>query len=249
MFTNDLADIMYVVMISVGVFMALIIFCFYFKKLAKPTNFIFDLVLVGIVAILVGIVSSNLFQNLWDFIKNPKDYQYTGKMTFYGGLIGGVITFIIGYFFSFKKLYGPAMQEILIIAPGAITLAHGLGRIGCFFAGCCYGIDTEEWYGVYFPCLERKVIPTQLFEAIFLLILSAILLYLAFKKKFKYCMIVYLSSYSVFRFLIEYIRNDERGFKLFNIFSPSQSICLLIFIIIIPLFIIFKKVIYKENEK
>ena len=134
------------------------------------------------------------------------------------------------------------INDILIIAPACITLAHGLGRIGCFFAGCCYGVETDSIFGVKFPHLDHNVYPTQLYEAMFLIILTAILSLLAFKYKNKYTMPIYLASYGVFRFLIEFLRGDDRGAFLFGIISPSQVFSIICLVISVGLTIYLHKV-------
>ena len=171
-------------------------------------------------------------------------------MTFFGGLVGGVIIFLIGYKVVIKKRYPESkfINDILIIAPACITLAHGLGRIGCFFAGCCYGIETDSIWGVKFPHLDHNVYPTQLYEAIFLILLSGILSLLAFKYKNKYTMPIYLASYGIFRFLIEFIRGDDRGAFLFDLISPSQVFSIICVLISVGLSIYLFKINIKETE-
>ena len=144
------------------------------------------------------------------------------------------------------------MQDLLKIAPCAIALGHGIGRIGCFLSGCCYGIETDAWYGIQFPGMSHKVIPTQLFEMIFLLILALILGIMAFKQIGHFQMIIYMISYGIFRFVIEFFRGDERG-QLDVGLSPSQYICILMVVGAIGLiflyhFVIFKKVEAKTDE-
>ena len=102
-----------------------------------------------------------------------------------------------------------------------MLIGHSLGRVGCFFAGCCYGKETDSCLGVKFPNLPHPVYPTQLYEAAFLLILFAVCSYLLLRRKFRHNMTVYLIGYGIFRFLIEFIRGDDRG-KLFGLLSPSQ---------------------------
>ena len=93
-----------------------------------------------------------------------------------------------------------------------------------------YGKETDSWIGL--ACSQDKpgvnVIPTQLIEAIFLFLLSAVLIYLAFKKRYKYTFVVYSVSYSIYRFVIEFFRDDPRGEFLKNL-SPSQIWCAIIF--------------------
>ena len=75
-----------------------------------------------------------------------------------------------------------------------------------------------------------KVVPTQLFEALFLFALCAIIFILVMKWDFKHGMSVYLIAYGIFRFAIEYARSDDRGALVWGI-SPSQfwSILMVVF--------------------
>jgi phosphatidylglycerol:prolipoprotein diacylglycerol transferase len=192
------------------------------------------------VAIMLGFISAMLFQLLFDSLKENSTNSVF-SMTFFGGLVGGVITFIIGYFFYIKKRYPECnfTSDVLIIAPACITVAHGFGRIGCFLAGCCYGKQTDSIWGVKFPHLNHNVFPTQLYEAIFLIILASILFLLAYKYKNKYTFVIYLTSYGIFRFLIEFIRGDDRG-AFFLSLSPSQVFSIISIIIGITIGIYFK---------
>ena len=73
--------------------------------------------------------------------------------------------------------------DILNIAACCVPLGHGIGRLGCFFAGCCHGKESDAWYAVrmYTENGYQSVIPVQLFEAIFLLFLAGILLFIFLK--------------------------------------------------------------------
>lgn len=88
-------------------------------------------------------------------------------------------------------------------------------------AGCCYGVETKAWFGIKFPGMINKVIPIQLFEAVFLFILFGVLFSMLYKKREKYTISTYLISYGIWRFFIEYLRGDDRGSFIGNL-SPSQ---------------------------
>lgn len=237
----------YVVMILVSVLAAFIIYLLYAKKNKDCSSIKIDFILCGIVAIIVGIIFAILFENLYELINSPKTYKWTWGMTFYGGLFGGVIAFILMYRFYFRKRHEPYMQKTLIIAPACVCIAHAFGRIGCFLVGCCYGKETSAWFGLKFVTTETKVIPTQLFEAIFLFLLGATLLFLAFKYNFKYSFAIYIGCYCVFRFIIEFFRGDPRGGFFLNL-SPSQWWCLVLAIVLPFLINISKKTIFKESK-
>ena len=230
----------YSLMIFIGVIVCFYLYLSYAKKYNLKRKFSYDILLLACISIMIGLGSAMLFQFIFDSLKGNSTNPLF-SMTFFGGLVGGVITFIIGYYLYIKKHYPNSnfLNDVVIVAPACITVAHGFGRIGCFLAGCCYGKQTDSIFGVKFPHLNYNVYPTQLFEAIFLLILASILFLLAYKYKNKYTFPIYLTSYGIFRFLIEYIRGDDRG-ALFLSLTPSQGFSIICILIAIALTIKFK---------
>ena len=212
---------MYGVMIAVGILCAFLTLFYLTKKKGvdvRVTDFIFY---NGIASIVVGFGFATLFQSTYNYIKNPSaGFELGSGMTFIGGLIGGVACFLAIYFI-FRKKYTARLYEVISLLPCGILIAHAFGRIGCFFAGCCYGKETDSFLGVQFPDLPHPVHPTQLYEAAFLFVLFAVSVYLILKKDFKHNLSLYLIAYGVFRFLIEYVRGDDRG-ELVGFVSPSQ---------------------------
>ena len=238
----------YILMIVIGVGTAIFWLVFYLKHRGYSKNTIIDVIACTLFTVAIGIVGAMLFQNIYDLIKDPANYKFSFSMTFYGGLISGTIAFILIFFFFVKKHNDISFGEILIVAPICIACAHGFGRIGCFLAGCCYGQVTDSCVGVDFPNIGKRI-PTQLFEASFLFMLTVVLYFLIFVVKFKYTMHVYLASYSIFRFIIEFFRGDEaRGGTVLGLY-PSQLICVFIWIIFIPTLILIKKKFFNEPVK
>lgn len=194
----------------------------------------------------VGYFSAVLFQALYNIKERGKFIidSSTGA-TFYGGLIGGAgcflaIYFGIGYFLfkdreKVKFDYIKSFFTVADIAAISISLAHALGRIGCLMAGCCHGAETDAWYGIYMPALGAKVVPLQLYEAIFLFALFAFFAYRLLKGKTGN-LPLYMALYGVWRFVIEFFRNDDRGSTLVDFLSPSQLIALLMIVGAVVLF-------------
>ena len=239
-----------VALILLGVIAAAVLFFIYLKKTGKKIAYL-DLSVVILATVFVGVVFAILFENAYEAIKHSINGEYaswTWGMTFYGGLFGGVVTFILMYRFYYLKNNEPIFKDILIIAPACISLGHAFGRIGCFLSGCCYGIETHTSLDVYFPIHKNSYLPTQLFEMGFLFLLAAVLTFLAFKKITRYTFIVYMLSYGIFRFVIEFFRGDERG-QLIGL-SPSQYWCILLVLGTIPLYFLLKNKVFKgvENE-
>ena len=241
-----------VVMILLGVVAATILLFVFLKKEGVNKKVFLDLSLVIIATMLVAIIFAILFENLYESIKhavNNEPQAWTWGMTFYGGLFGGVVTFILMYRFYYLRANPPIFDKIIIIAPASITLGHAFGRVGCFLSGCCYGIESHSSADIYFPIHNHSFLPTQLYEMGFLLVLAIVFIILAFLHKCRYQMVIYAASYGVFRFIIEFFRGDERG-QLAGL-SPSQYWCLILILGSIPLYFVLKKYLFerqKENE-
>lgn len=230
----------YVLMIIVGVIASFTLVALYFRYKKFTKRDILDLLICSSFAVAFGILFALVFQAIYDL-------KWEWKLTFYGGLFGGVLGFLLVYFFIVKKDSTMRIDEVVKIAPPAITLAHALGRIGCFLDGCCYGKTTGTALDMYFPILGKSVLPTQLYESIFLFILTGVLLFLVFKFDFKYTFVVYLGSYSIWRFIIEFFRDDPRG-GFITFVSPSQFWSILIWIGLVPLFFFLKKKVFAEKK-
>lgn len=219
----------YTICIFIGLILCFTFLNIYFAKIKLQASIKYTSEIIGLISIIFGFIFSILFQNLFFYIASPDDFKFSTAMTFYGGVIAGIITYILVYVLFYRKKYPTLLKEMSIIAPACITIAHGFGRLGCFFNGCCYGIPTSSPIGVTFPHLDHAVIPTNLIEAIFLIILSLILFFLAIKHKNKFCFSIYLITYGIFRFVIEFYRGDDRGAFIEGL-SPSQFWSILYFV-------------------
>ena len=241
---------LYGIMIAVGILCCFLLLFFYGKKRKIDSKFIDFVFYNAIASIAFGFFSAALFQATYNYIENPEaGFDLGGGITFIGGLIGGVATFLILYFIFRKKFKGKII-DILSFAPCCITIAHGFGRIGCFFAGCCHGPETDAWYGIYMyaTSLGKKatVVPTQLYEAIFLFALCAVCFLLVWKKKFKHNLSVYLIAYGIFRFCLEFVRADDRG-QFLGSLTPSQFWSIVMIIAGIALIFLLRPA-YKKRE-
>ena len=147
---------MYGIMIAVGV-LCCFVMLFVFTKLLRVDGKFVDFVYYnGIISIALGFGAATLFQSFYNYLDNPSAGFRIGGMTFIGGLIGGVATFLVGYWIFHKK-FTVTLFDFLSIVPPLILVAHAFGRMGCFFAGCCYGkVDYE--HGMVFPDLPEPVL-------------------------------------------------------------------------------------------
>jgi len=167
---------------------------------------------------------------------------WNGGLAYYGGLVVATIT---GIAFLRRERF-PVGKGIDIVG-AVLPLGIFFGRLGCFFGGCCFGLPTEPPLGLVFPAgsaasyeqfemglLHDKhlsslpVHPTQLYEAFGCLAIAAyLLLWLHPRKRFDgQVLLLFLVLYAVLRFLIEFVRADDRGALLG--LSTSQLIGVLI---------------------
>jgi phosphatidylglycerol:prolipoprotein diacylglycerol transferase len=188
-----------------------------------------------ILLIAAGIIGGKLFMVFEDpaaYLKHPGQLLSASGFVFYGSLLLCIPTMLL--FFRRNKLPILSMLDIMAIVT---CIVHGCGRLGCFMAGCCYGLPTDSFFGVTFTdpaCqarpLDTPIHPTQLYEAGFIFLLLIGLLILKRRKTFNgQVFLVYLIAYAFGRGIIELFRGDiERGFVIKNAISISQFISLLI---------------------
>jgi phosphatidylglycerol:prolipoprotein diacylglycerol transferase len=231
---------------SYGLCIALGIFLSYFfllKRLKKQfgadsdsvTNFVMLLTLAGI----IGGKLAFYFENPAFYFGHPANMfrRFGSGFVFYGSFILAVPVM----YFYFKKLRWP-MRQMLDNMAFVVLIVHGLGRIGCFLAGCCHGIRTESWIGVTYTnpkCaalpLNTPLHPTQLYEAGLLLIFFIVIYLIRNKKQYNgQLFIIYAFLYAVGRFLIEFFRGDhDRGYLFNDAISHSQFIALILVVVTI----------------
>jgi phosphatidylglycerol:prolipoprotein diacylglycerol transferase len=191
-----------------------------------------------ILLIIAGVVGGKLFM-LFEDLSTP--LLSAGGFVFYGSLLFCIPTMLI--FFRRNQLPVLAMLDIMAIVT---CIVHGFGRLGCFMAGCCYGLPTDSAFGVIFTdpvCqaqpLNTPIHPTQLYEATFIFLLLTGLLILKRRKSFDgQVFLFYLVIYACGRGVIELFRGDiERGFLIRDVLSNSQFISLLIILVAVLFYV------------
>jgi phosphatidylglycerol:prolipoprotein diacylglycerol transferase len=216
------------------------------KKEGIPPDKILDL---GFYILLAAIIGSRLFFiiiNAGHYVKNPLDIFkiWEGGLVFYGGVLLAVPVAI-----WYVKKNGLGIWKTADIFAPSIAIGHALGRLGCFFAGCCYGKVAESLpWGVIFTdpeCLAPPGVPlhpTQLYESAGEFINFFILIVLRRSKAFDgKLFMTYLLLYSVLRFVVEFFRGDvNRGF-ISPQFSVSQGISVLMFIVAVAGLIVLRR--------
>lgn len=227
---------MYGILLAIGLLSAVLLFKLICAKKKVDDNTYTFYSLVAIISIAMGLIGAFVFQAIYNAIYNAVNHltgsaKESGGLTFMGGLITGVVVYILGTLFFAKGKVKRDFFECASYAAPCIVAGHMFGRLGCFCAGCCYGKETNSFLGVQFPGDSYKCLPTQLFEALFLAVLLAVMLVLLFKfDRYKLLLPLYALSYAVWRFCIEYARGDYRGTFIPGI-SPSQAQSILLLLV------------------
>ncbi|HZT33707.1 MAG TPA: prolipoprotein diacylglyceryl transferase [Bryobacteraceae bacterium] len=156
---------------------------------------------------------------------------------FYGGLIAALLTAA----FYIRKAKLPPLRTADLFAPG-IALGHAIGRLGCFSAGCCWGVKTSLPWGVTFTNPEAnrlvgvplgvRLHPTQLYESLAELAIFGVL-YRRIRQPHAdgAVLSLYLMLYSTARFLVEFVRFHEQPNPFGGPFNTSQWISLALWMI------------------
>ncbi|MBR4719363.1 MAG: prolipoprotein diacylglyceryl transferase [Lachnospiraceae bacterium] len=214
----------YGLMIGIGFVLAVLIGGYRTKKLGLSED---DFTNISICVLLFGWMGGKIMfiiVNFRQFLISPMSTLGSEGFVVYGGIITGILSIFV--YCKIKKLSFLTYMDMM--AP-AVAINQGLGRVGCFMAGCCYGKPTDSWFGVVFPENSLapagiRLIPTQLISALFDILLAVFLILITRKVKYRGMVSgIYLLMYGVGRFIIEIFRDDkDRG--MVGILSTSQFI-------------------------
>jgi phosphatidylglycerol:prolipoprotein diacylglycerol transferase len=184
---------------------------------------------LGMYCALSGIVGAKLL--MFTHIASLADVFTMDTLRAGGDFFGGLILALIVAAIYMRRKHLPPLATADVFAPG-LALGHAIGRVGCFAAGCCYGVRTSLPWAVTFTSpdangapLNVPIHPTQLYESLAEALIFGIL-YWRIRKPHPPGAIIglYLMLYGLVRFLVEFVRFHEQG----NIgpFDASQWIAL-----------------------
>lgn len=214
-------------------------------KLAKQRGLDPQLVTdLGIYVALAGLGGAKLMMILYElpyYLKHPAEIFSLATLqaggVFYGGLIAALLV-AIWYVRSRKLQFLPVAD---CFAPG-IALGHAIGRLGCFAAGCCWGLACERPWAVTFSDpeahrlvgvpLHQALHPTQLYEAIGEFLIFAFLYRLASKQPPTGRLIgLYLILYPAVRFGVEFLRAHDQANPFGWVLSTAQWTALVLLVV------------------
>ncbi|MCB9646239.1 MAG: prolipoprotein diacylglyceryl transferase [Deltaproteobacteria bacterium] len=242
---------MYGLMVVVGMVSCFVIQRHFAKKQGLTGDQILTIWVYGGIAALIGARGLHVAVNWHDYAEHP----LTALAFFDGGLafIGAAVVSLLFAILYLRRIGAPLLPVLDALTLG-IALTHGFGRLGCFFAGCCYGRPTDLPWGVSFPvgsiaqatlanlgligadAATPHLHPTQLYESFATFVIGFLLL-AWYRRKPAPGMILtgYLLAYPVTRFFLELVRDDPEREFLFRfpedaprLLSTSQTGALII---------------------
>lgn len=181
-----------------------------------------------------GAVGARLFHVLYEaprfYLNNPLEifYFWQGGFVFYGGVLGGLLGGWITL--QIKKQSFPLWLDFFT---PVVSLGYALGRLACFFTGCCYGRVCDWPWAVPSTTIHAhtglsSIIyrhPTQLYSVVLELLLFVFLIYKDKKPSptasAGRLFALWLLLHSLSRFTIELFREDDRG-SMWGVFSIAM---------------------------
>jgi len=190
-------------------------------------------------SLIVGISGARLLflLNSWHRMESFGEIfaVWSGGLSVLGGIIA--ILLIIPWYLKYIKV--PVLPLLDIAAVNA-PLLHSISRLGCFMAGCCYGMPSNLPWAITYTDVDSEaplniaLHPTQLYTA-GLLLLTFLFFYFVLQKKIStpgLMLMCYLMAESIIRFSMDYVRNDIEYFSWdsLHLFSAHQWISIGMFL-------------------
>lgn len=229
----------YGLMIALGILAAYLTVEYRAKKKNMNFEMIFNLAIWCVGGGIIGAKLLYIMTQFKSILAEPINLSLiTEGFVVYGGIIGGIFA---GYLFCRKNKLN-FLQYFDLVMP-SIALAQGFGRIGCIFAGCCYGLETKSPFSLVFPHSDYapsgvRLLPTQPISSALDFLNFFALLWISKRVKADGQVAgFYLVFYGIGRFILEFFRGDlERG-SIAGI-STSQFISIFIFILGLAIIVI-----------
>ena len=174
---------------------------------------------LGFLVLIAAIVGARMFFVLVEwrhFAANPLQIIeiWKGGLVFYGGFTAAALAGVL-----YVRAKGLPTWEVGDAVAPALALGQALGRVGCLFAGCCYGAQCDLPWAVTFSDprslapLGMPLHPAQLYAAAANFTIFAVLYWVARPRQRSSGQLLglYLVLYPITRFLLEFLRDDPRG--------------------------------------
>lgn len=160
------------------------------------------------------------------YLHNPIEiFRSAGEgLSFFGIIPAGILVAIV-----YAKRHKINIWALLDVLASGVLIGYSIGRIGCFLNGCCYGVPSDFWFTFGFQNVNFTRLPTQLYTSFLALLGFLHLYFIDVHKRFygKTTGFLFI-DYGVITFIIEFWRDVTRVSWLWNIFSASQLLALLL---------------------
>lgn len=196
---------LYGILVVSGILSGLYIIYRNIKTLNYKKEENYGLILYILLGTLFGAKYFTLLTNFNKY-KNNIDFNKIG-LSSYGAAIGIIILLII-----FAKQYKKNFKELINNILPAVPLMYGISKIGCFLAGCCYGIKYNGPLSITYKYSlsapkNISLLPIQIIETITFIL---IYLYTSKKKKENKNIIgITLLLCGLSKFLLDYLRMNH----------------------------------------
>jgi phosphatidylglycerol:prolipoprotein diacylglycerol transferase len=243
----------YGVLVATGFLLAISLAVREARRVSEDPEKIIDLSLYIIIAAIIGSRLLYVAINWRVFKDDPLEIIriWNGGLVFYGGLIGAMLVTI----WYLRKYRIPVWKTADIFAP-SIALGQSVGRLGCFFAGCCYGKVCDHWWCIAFThpdSLAPKGIPlhpVQLYASANAFLIYVILTGLRRHKKFEGELFwLYILLYAITRSVIEFFRGDHRGALFGGLLSTSQTIGIVMALVAILMLVYLRGMSHRKDTR
>ena len=209
----------YGVLVAIGFLVGLFLVSRSAKRAGLNPDHVGNLAIYVFLAAIVGAKGFMILANADYYFSHPGRIFSLSALqaggVFYGGLLAA-----LGTAFWFTRKYDlPWLGTADIFAPG-LAIGHGVGRLGCFAAGCCWGKESSLPWAISFTDpianqfvgvpLNVDLHPTQLYESFGTLVVGFFLLWLCRRPHISGTIIGwYLILYSTFRLGVEFLRDTS----------------------------------------
>jgi phosphatidylglycerol:prolipoprotein diacylglycerol transferase len=222
----------YGVFVAVGFLVGIALAMREARRIGEDATGILDLSFYILIWAIVGSRLLYVVMNYQAYAGNPLEILklWKGGLTFQGGLLASCLTL-----FWYAKKYCIKLGRLADILAPSVAIGQAFGRIGCFFAGCCYGKETHLYWAITFRDPESlapvgiPLHPTQIYHALSLFLIFLILMGIRRFKTFEGEIAwSYLLLHSVQRSFIENFRGDVERSLFGGITTPTQVISIII---------------------
>ncbi|HEX4068890.1 MAG TPA: prolipoprotein diacylglyceryl transferase family protein [Candidatus Babeliales bacterium] len=191
-----------------------------------------------VIAIIAGCVGGRLLEVISEPLLYPHWYDWFALWQGGFSILGSIIGIIITVPFYLKKINVPIIPLFDLVAIYA-PLCQSIARLGCFTAGCCYGVAAQTIFSVIYTnphtlaTCNTPIHPTQLYSSA---LLFGIFLFMYFIAQYKYTrngqlFTIYLTLAALERFFVDFWRADR--IMIGNLLSFHQIVALCIILALI----------------